>query len=443
MKSKQRQEMADLAKKRFDRLKENQQEREELHAHQRTGQENLRLILGMPGDSAQREVEPEPEKPQIILYLKDGLNAAGRNFTKYPNEIHDSIKERLKEKSEALLYIYLWRQSWGYNRNYCRISHGAISKGSLVGSRRTVQRAMDVLAEKHFVVRALQETGDPNITQRGHLYRIITPEELTSGKTEEGVELDIIPLEGVVMMTIAAVTTPGNADKQRDSEGVDMMTIRHGGYSHGVHSHDGYTGMDTMTIATMTTPEQNTDDSKLGVRYGHDDYSHDDTPLKEDSLKDTLSLDHIINLFYTGIGQSRISNEKRESAKRIFQELKADGFSAEDIRFAVEWILKPGNAKEKPYDFSIIQHTIGQSQKAQEAAQKAQMVKAESKSIQEQENRLQAKIDVLRANMSDVELADLRKQAEDEIRNTEEIKEQFVSEPLITAKENEILRRKH
>ena len=47
----------------------------------------------------------------------------------------------------------------------------------------------------------------------------------------------------------------------------------------------------------------------------------------------------------------------------------------------------------------------------------------------------------MRSELSEDELQELREKALEQIRNTDDIKEQFINEPLITAKENEILRR--
>lgn len=78
-------------------------------------QRGVELIFGNPSPLVQEETEEliKPQ-PKIILYLRDGLNGAERSFTKYPNEIHDVMRENLKEEAEGILYIYLWRESWGY-----------------------------------------------------------------------------------------------------------------------------------------------------------------------------------------------------------------------------------------------------------------------------------------------------------------------------------------
>jgi hypothetical protein len=113
----------------------------------------------------------------------------------------------------------------------------------------------------------------------------------------------------------------------------------------------------------------------------------------------------------------------------------------EDIQFAVEWTIK--NAKEKPYDFAILKDTIGQAQPYQQAAEKAQKELAKANAAEEEERRLEGEIEALRSGLSEAELADLRKRAEKEIAQTDGIKKEFINEPLIVAKENEILRQKN
>ena len=156
-----------------------------------------------------------------------------------------------------------------------------------------------------------------------------------------------------------------------------------------------------------------------------------------------LSPDNIINTFYNGIGQKRISKTKRENGGKIIQELLEDNFAKEDILFAVEWV--PKNVKEKLYDFSIIKHTIGQALSARDAdaiaIQNTQEEETKVRVAEEEQKRLDAKIEKIRKEMSKEKLAELREEAFKEIRNTDGIKEQFISEPLITAKENEILNR--
>ena len=53
----------------------------------RTGREQMQSILAPEIVTLPiKEVKPEAE-PQIILYLREGVNPAEKNFTKYPNDL--------------------------------------------------------------------------------------------------------------------------------------------------------------------------------------------------------------------------------------------------------------------------------------------------------------------------------------------------------------------
>ena len=280
-------------------------------------QRGLDLIFGNAKalEESVEEEEISEQRKKIVLYLRDGLSPADRNFTKYPNEIHKVMRDRLTEEAEGVLYIYLWRQSWGYGRNYCRVSYLAVNKDTVIGSKKTAQRAMAGLVDKRFVVKALDEGGERDFTQEGGLYRVLTPDEISKGMTEEGIALDEIPEEGVVMMTIANMTTPSKTSVRGDQQGVANMTIANMTSSQNDYSQDDHSTMANMTIANMTTPAENQDQTREKVKYGQNDYSQYDYALKDnkDSLKDTLSPRDIISGFYKGIGQSKISKTKRES----------------------------------------------------------------------------------------------------------------------------------
>ncbi len=439
MKSKQRQEIADLAAKRFDRMKEKRQD----EAKQRTGHENLKLILGMNGETARAEPEPEP-KPQIVLYLKDGVNPADRNFTKYPNEIHPVINERLQDMSEGVLYVYLWRQSWGFGRNYCRVSHKTVVKNTLIRSRSTAQKAMNALIDKRFVVKALTKEGSQDVDQTGALYRILTPSEVTTGRTEEGVLLEDLPVDGVPMVGIPIKGIPANTDKQDDGEGIPINGTTNKRYTDDRYTDNQHTSVPTIDIPMNGTLEAKPHNERPDSNHTDNRYTDNQTPLKEDSLKDSLSPDPV-KTFYTGIGQKRISKTKRERGNKVVQELEADGFSLENIAYAAEWT--PKNAKEEVYDMEILKHTIGEAISArsaeQQAAERTRKEVDGVRAAEEERRRLEGEIQEMRSRMSEDELHELRERADKEIRESGEYKKQFVTEMLITAKENEILLREH
>ena len=127
------------------------------------------------------EAEPKKEpdriikvKEPVVLYGRDGVNPASQNFTKYPNKIHPIMQDALKGKeAAAVAFMYLWRVSFGYGRNYCRVSLQAIERETVIGSRKTVQRAMNLLSAETFIVKGRLESGEQDKTQKGCLYRIL------------------------------------------------------------------------------------------------------------------------------------------------------------------------------------------------------------------------------------------------------------------------------
>lgn len=163
------------------------------------------------------------------------------------------------------------------------------------------------------------------------------------------------------------------------------------------------------------------------------------------NLKDTLSLPKVVDLFYNGIGQDNITKKKRERAENDIKELLQEGFSKEDIAFAVKWTIE--NSREKPYDFSLIKETIGQAMAEKGKAEKKESDKLEREKIliqkqaeEDKQIKIQEKIIEYKNNLDDNHRKQLREEALNAIRNTKGIREELITEILIEAKENELLR---
>lgn len=167
--------------------------------------------------------------------------------------------------------------------------------------------------------------------------------------------------------------------------------------------------------------------------------------------KKTLSLRDIVDLFYIGIGQEKISGEKRERGVQICRKLIQDGFEKEDIEFAVQWTVE--NSKLKIYDFSIIQHTIGQATgdrrrkeaqmgEIQEREEEREKKREDEEREKEREEREREEIETYKESLSPDERTRLTKEAQAEITKDGKYKADFVSHILVTAMENTILRRR-
>jgi len=407
------------------------QERHKESASGKTGAEALSSMLGLEAIEPEKE-EEEPKRP-IVLYLREGLKGIVSNWTKYPNEIHNIMAENLDKPAQGVLYTYLWRQSWGFGKNYCRVGYSRILKFTCIRSRWEAIQAVSSLKEKRFIVQALKEDGKTDTTQSGTIYRVFTPQEITSGIAEEGVLLNSIPKNGILCISIQNNSIPDN--NSADSHHTEIQ------YGDNQNSGVSNNGMPDNNIPASNVGAERVSSEGVEIQY---------TVIqqhlkKKESLKNSLSQEEIISNFYKGIGQSKISKTKRERAENIFSDMIADGFNPEDIQLAVDWTLQ--NAKEKPYDFSIIQHTIGQAMAMKEEAEAKEAKRREEERIAAQERaeeevreREAAKIIAYKEGLSTDESARLREKAEAELSNSGQFKEEFITEYLIKAKENDLIK---
>jgi len=445
VKSSQREEIASKLSKKITRMRDRR-------TGEKTGKEALDALLDIEVD----EPKPTPleEKKQVVLLLRNGLTGADRNWTKYPNEMHDVMAQRLGKEAESVLYVYLWRQSWGFGRNYCRISYSKILQNTVISARNTARRSLAGLVDKKFVIKVLNTDGEHDVSGDGALYRILTPLEISSGITEEKVFLSDIPEEGVPIQDMTDKGMPrkgidikhSNTRNPNDMSSQDMPIQS---MPQADNAPSGHIDMSSQNMPREGMHKLEKDKSVVSINNAQRGHAQKEHPLKDnkDNIKDSLSSRDIISAFYKDIGQKRVTKTKREKAEKYIEELLNEEFSLEDIQFAVQWTLE--NSKEDIYDFAIIKHTISQAivDKEKLEAEKARKLEKEKMAIQEQEAERRneeelAKLKAHKEELSEVERTELYKKAMDEIAKMEGVKKEFVTPILIEAKENEILKAK-
>lgn len=355
-----------------------------------------------------------------------------KSFYKVPNTVDDLVTPTLSA-AEEVIYRRLIRLSWGWGKNYCRAGIGYFQETSGIKSRTTIKTAIDSLLEKKIIYRPVDEDGQTDRNQSGTVY--------------------IIPVPNVPENGIPNIGTPGNSTPGKTSNSGETKTGRtnisipkNGTLNIGIPKTDAV-GVSNISISENGTPDAN--EVKTMVQEGIPKTGiPENDPIKDiskDSLKDTLSSREIISGFYKGIGQRRIAAQKRERAGRDLEELLKDGFSTDDIQFAVEWTL--ANTKEEVYDFSIIKHTIGQAMAAKEKVEAGEARKlqeerlaAERQADKKKREEEKARIDSYKETLSSKERAKLRERAETEIKESGQYKPEFITEHLIEAKESELIR---
>jgi len=395
--------------------------------------------------------EAAPLQKKEILLKKD--IRITKNYFANPNDVIDVIAP-LQTPPEECVYRRMFRWSYGWGRNHCRASIPLLMKTSKMKSRNTVRKALRGLLEMGHIAEYIDDTGRVDINNDGTLYIVYLPEEIDGlpdrdvifdggSKNEWGLNYKggTKNNQGQKMTP----TAPTHGNKGYTELGSDYEGSKNEGGSNIDRSknnpHDGQ----KITGQKITPPVQMP--TNKGITHGgsNSEGSKND-PIKYNKhiSKNTLSPDPV-KLFYTGIGQERISKVKREKGDSVLKELQKEGFSAEDIQFAIEWTLKPKNTKEKVHDFGIIPHTIGQALAAreagQQAAESARKEEAGVRAAEEERKRLEGEIEEMRAKLSEADLMDLRERAESEIRESGKYPAEFINEPLIVTMENEILRR--
>jgi phosphoribosylformylglycinamidine (FGAM) synthase PurS component len=326
-------------------------------------------IIGIDPDrlkeeSAKKGVQPNAMPPQTMQandMVTDSMDKKAEvtiksNFCKMDMDILDQADQVL-DPFEQAVYKQLYRLSYGNGQNWCTIGYIRLAKRSNM-TRTSVRNVTDRLHKSGWVATI-------EITSKGKTYRVFLP-------CENGFDSKTV-VESVATNDMA---TNDMVNNSTDTVSPESM------------SPDGTAAPKSASDKGL---ERGMATDGMAITAPNIDLDQDIDPLSPDPVK----------LFYTGIGQKRISKTKREKGVKVIQELEAEGFSQEDIQFAINWTVE--NTSETLYDISIIRDTIGQA-------------------------------------LED-ELNELGEKALKEIRESGEFKEAFITEHLITAKENEILRR--
>ena len=331
------------------------------------------------------------------------------NFCKIDCDILDRVLPTMDVYEQAI-YIRLFRLSYGYDRNWCTVGYSTLAESCSI-KKTGVVNAIKRLLDKGWIKAINFDHA------QGTTYRIYLPIEIgMDSKTT-------IKVDSVSSKSIPLKTIPSGSIPLKTTEGVSSESIP----SENIQSDKGLlTKENTKGVSSGSIPSENT--------------------TIERSLKIDLSLTNTVDLFYKGIGQKDIAKRKREKAEKDIEELIEDGFSQEDIIFAINWTIK--NAKEKPYDFALIKDTIGQAmaakkeieleeQKITERDQKRAKQIEEEKKLEEERK----KIESYKESLSPEQRSELREKVLNEIKKSGTIKRELIGQPLIDAKENEILRK--
>lgn len=287
-----------------------------------------------PSKSA-RPVEPHD--------LSDSINI-NSNYCKLHNDVSDVLFRHLSPSAQSV-YLRLYRQSFGWNRNWAAESLPKLTTACNI-SLQTVRKAIKELESLGCIKKEFSDY------HKATVYRVYLPSDTA----------------------IAAETMATNGISQNTGLNSDTQTIAGdvpGGQMHAPQISGGQVpDGDSLSQADLKNLEGDNAFSggqriNIQSRYSLGtsiyDLLKEGGPLPKNIYKNMTNIQlmtavDILDEFYDSIGFSIVSRSQYRKSVIDYFDLVKSGFSPDDIRYAVRWTFK--NSRSRPESFSLIKHTM-------------------------------------------------------------------------------------
>ena len=275
--------------------------------------------------------------------LSDTINIHS-NYCKLDNDVSDNLLPSLSPSAQSV-YLRLYRQSFGWNRNWAAESLPKLKKSCNI-SLQTVRKAIKELELMGCIHKEFSDY------HKATVYRVFLPSEigvinnappiintqknkgLLSGSQNFGTtskrSQNSYVNNNVVQNTVSTNTEPV------DSKILDVTSTNIGGLKSVIQSVY-YPGTSVYTLL-----ESGGHLPKNITKYMTDTH--------------LLSACEIIDEFYESIGFSIVSRAQYRKSLIDYFDILRSGFSPDDIKYAVRWTFK--NSRSRPESFSLIKYTI-------------------------------------------------------------------------------------
>jgi hypothetical protein len=323
---------------------------------------------------AQVQSPKDPSSPQVFS-LKDHLDKS--LFFGFFNEMVDDLLPTL-DANEQVLYVRLFRLSYGFNRNYCTVSQSLLIERTGF-SRNTVRTSLQSLAQKGWL--KVADAGNRVSTT----YLVVLPRDKVLRSQNSGGNTD--PQNMTVMRG------PSGNDgqyKSRKISGSDNDPP--GGQNSDLQNL-------TLKKRQSETPEEPNTYTRGSTLEGQElppllnAFTHNSLTLyRRESGSNSegqnlilnsliLSARELVDKFYSCLGQ-RPSKIKREKSLEDCLNLLLEGFTVEEVDRAITWLIRHHPTTGS---FSRLSHFIDQAIKEWQAEQHAREVDDEQARAAEQQ----------------------------------------------------------
>jgi hypothetical protein len=301
------------------------------------------------------------------LQLKDHLDKS--LFFRFFNEMVDDLLPTL-DSNEQVLYIRLFRLSYGFNRNYCTVSQSLLIERTGF-SRNTVRTSLHSLGQKGWL--RVAEAGNRVSTT----YLVVLPRDKLTQSQNRGVISDPQHLtvkkrssetEGHDMRR----TVGGSARTPPQGQNSDLQNLT-------LKKRPSETGEKPMVYTRGSTIEGQ-ELPPLLKTFTNNSLTLHRRDSESNSAGQNMILNSLVFLarelvdkFYSSLGQ-RPSKVKREKSIEECLNLLLEGFSVEEVDYAITWLIR---YHPTTGSFSRLSHFIDQAIKEWQAEQHTQEVHQE------------------------------------------------------------------
>jgi hypothetical protein len=328
----------------------------------------------VPAVDAQFQRSQEPTSLQG-LRLKDHLDKS--LFFRFFNEMVDDLLPTL-DPNEQVLYIRLFRLSYGFNRNYCTVSQSLLIERTGF-SRNTVRTGLQSLTQKGWV--RVADAGNRVSTT----YLVVLPSDKIIRSQNSRADSDPQNLTAI--------------DRPSYNEGHDMSRKIRGSESSPLAGQNSDLQNLTLSKRSSERIEEPTTYARGSDVEGHDlppllkAFTHNSLTLqgreRRSNAEDQgmtlnaliLSARELVDKFYSRLGQ-RPSKVKREKSLEECLNLLLEGFTVEEVDYAITWLIQHHPTTGS---FARLSHFIDQAIKEWQAEQRTQEVDAEQSRAAEQQ----------------------------------------------------------
>jgi hypothetical protein len=144
--------------------------------------------LPTPASQSRDEVPllPHPAQAKITPVKSTGVKntvveiptvTIEANYYKVPNDVSDILASQ-QTPAEQAVYHRLFRLSYGYNQNVCRVGMQALAAATNIASKKTIAKAIAGLVKKGHI--AIEQEASNDV--RGTWYRVFLPQEITRAR---------------------------------------------------------------------------------------------------------------------------------------------------------------------------------------------------------------------------------------------------------------------